>query len=369
MAAARAGIVVYSRDDSRIGGPDQALFYDESNHITIDHLDGTRTFYLHLEAGGNRVRPGDWVEAGEEIGRSGDTGWCQTPHLHYTVLSGPEHESSTSSFVDFPAHEDVPAEGDVVAAARAPAVPQALIDGLKTAFQASREAEQRGWLDLAWALAREGPDAGRYADYFYARVLAAWQARQRAALVASWTELAAVETPTPDQIVAAYQGLFAWPRENRELRAERSRLEATVRKWTGDAERWSGEKSAMRLRVEGLRHECHGRTRDAIAAYCAAWKKTGRRFRPVLAVDLKRVLQHSLAAHTRTLQRLLFEAARARPAHHDRIREVAGRAIRSSGQVTNVWAAHFPTERAAARQAFQDARTRCRDVVRQLEGK
>jgi len=56
VTAARAGLVVYARDDSNIGGEDRALFYNESNTLTIDHLDGTRTFYLHLKKGGNRVR-------------------------------------------------------------------------------------------------------------------------------------------------------------------------------------------------------------------------------------------------------------------------------------------------------------------------
>ncbi len=52
--------------------------------ITIEHGGGIRTLYAHLFW--TRVHTGDFVRAGEVIGRIGNTGKSDGPHLHFEVI-------------------------------------------------------------------------------------------------------------------------------------------------------------------------------------------------------------------------------------------------------------------------------------------
>ena len=54
------------------------------NTVVIDHGLGLQTLYGHLSSIG--VKPGDRVEKGQEIARSGTTGLAIGDHLHYEVL-------------------------------------------------------------------------------------------------------------------------------------------------------------------------------------------------------------------------------------------------------------------------------------------
>ncbi len=56
------------------------------NMILINHGDGYKTRYAHLRDGSIRVSEGDYVEAGEQIGRVGSTGNSTGPHLHFEVI-------------------------------------------------------------------------------------------------------------------------------------------------------------------------------------------------------------------------------------------------------------------------------------------
>jgi murein DD-endopeptidase MepM/ murein hydrolase activator NlpD len=51
--------------------------------VTVAHPAGTRTMYAHLSRVG--VRVGQWVEAGQRIGRVGSSGEASGPHLHFEV--------------------------------------------------------------------------------------------------------------------------------------------------------------------------------------------------------------------------------------------------------------------------------------------
>lgn len=82
--AAREGIVVRVKEDSRVGGP-SAAYADRGNLIMIAHDDGTFGNYVHLMYGGAEVAVGDEVEAGQLIGYSGNTGISSGPHLHFDV--------------------------------------------------------------------------------------------------------------------------------------------------------------------------------------------------------------------------------------------------------------------------------------------
>ena len=80
VLAAADGVVAYVHDgEIGCGGPDMLM---KANLVDIDHPDGSATQYAHLSSVG--VKVGDVVVAGQEIGKSGDTGYSQClPHLHF----------------------------------------------------------------------------------------------------------------------------------------------------------------------------------------------------------------------------------------------------------------------------------------------
>jgi len=83
VCAAREGIVVRSKDRfTESGGRD---YIDKANHVDILHQDGTLASYVHLDHKGVLVAPGDFVDKGQPIGISGNTGFSTTPHLHFVV--------------------------------------------------------------------------------------------------------------------------------------------------------------------------------------------------------------------------------------------------------------------------------------------
>ncbi|MGN1418158.1 MAG: peptidoglycan DD-metalloendopeptidase family protein, partial [Acutalibacteraceae bacterium] len=54
--------------------------------VVIDHGNGLRTRYAHMQAGSIRVRVGQTVYQGQQIGNIGSTGNVTGPHLHFEVL-------------------------------------------------------------------------------------------------------------------------------------------------------------------------------------------------------------------------------------------------------------------------------------------
>lgn len=86
VCAAREGIVVATREDSKKGGYNWK-YINEGNYIIIKHEDGTFANYWHLNYDGALVNTGDTVQAGQVIGLSGNTGYSAFPHLHFEVTS------------------------------------------------------------------------------------------------------------------------------------------------------------------------------------------------------------------------------------------------------------------------------------------
>lgn len=84
IAAARPGIVAIAKDDYHMGGAKQ-YFLDKANHITIYHEDGSSAVYAHILQSSAKVKPGDTVQAGQIIARSGSSGYSTGPHLHFVI--------------------------------------------------------------------------------------------------------------------------------------------------------------------------------------------------------------------------------------------------------------------------------------------
>jgi len=72
VAAMNSGTVLLAR-----------FLYFEGNCVVIDHGQGLLTLYFHLSE--IKVKEGDSVKRGEEIGLSGGTGRATGPHLHVAV--------------------------------------------------------------------------------------------------------------------------------------------------------------------------------------------------------------------------------------------------------------------------------------------
>lgn len=85
VCAARDGIVVGLIKDYNVGGKDRK-YRDYANFITLYHVDGTFTQYVHLKQNGSFVALGDTVVASQPIGLAGMTGFTSTPHLHFNAL-------------------------------------------------------------------------------------------------------------------------------------------------------------------------------------------------------------------------------------------------------------------------------------------
>jgi murein DD-endopeptidase MepM/ murein hydrolase activator NlpD len=84
ITAARDGIVTRVKEDGKRGGL-KKKFRPEGNNIVIQHADGTRAGYWHLQHDGALVSVGDTVKQGQVIALSGKTGYAMVPHLHFLV--------------------------------------------------------------------------------------------------------------------------------------------------------------------------------------------------------------------------------------------------------------------------------------------
>jgi hypothetical protein len=113
IRAARAGTVIDLARD-RTGKTPAG-----GNFVYIRHPDGTVASYAHLKTGEVYVQRGQWVDQGALIGRCGNTGASDAPHLHFQVMihGASEHEIGPTIPVLFEdAHRAAwrPRHGDVV---------------------------------------------------------------------------------------------------------------------------------------------------------------------------------------------------------------------------------------------------------------
>lgn len=84
LYAPGTGVVVDTVSDL----PDQAIGESDTekalgNYVIIDHQNGEFSFLAHFRQGSVEVAVGERVEAGDAIGRCGNSGNSSEPHLHY----------------------------------------------------------------------------------------------------------------------------------------------------------------------------------------------------------------------------------------------------------------------------------------------
>ncbi len=101
ISSARGGTVFFTRDNFHLKGQSK-YFLDKANVIKILHDDGSYAVYAHILQGSSLVSPGDKVERGDRIARSGSAGFSTGPHLHFVLRrnSGMKTISFPFSFVN-----------------------------------------------------------------------------------------------------------------------------------------------------------------------------------------------------------------------------------------------------------------------------
>jgi len=85
VIAARAGTVMQVESDFSKTGLKREAYGGRANFVRIVHDDDTMALYAHLKIDGVLVRIGQQVQAGQQIGLSGNTGFTTGPHLHFAV--------------------------------------------------------------------------------------------------------------------------------------------------------------------------------------------------------------------------------------------------------------------------------------------
>ena len=88
--AARDGIVVRMIENFDKGGLKKE-YRQFANLIVIQHSDGSRAGYWHLQKNGALVNLGDTIKKGQLVGLSGNTGYTAFPHLHFIAWKSGAH--------------------------------------------------------------------------------------------------------------------------------------------------------------------------------------------------------------------------------------------------------------------------------------
>lgn len=91
--AADDGVVYSTKDNDKSGK-------SWGNFVKIKHNDGTYTLYAHLKDG-IKVKTGQNVKQGDQIGNMGNTGDSKGNHLHYEVYVGGASTSNRKNPLDY----------------------------------------------------------------------------------------------------------------------------------------------------------------------------------------------------------------------------------------------------------------------------
>lgn len=98
IVAAAAGKVVQVVNDIEDNVPVGKMNPDQpaGNHVIIDHGNGEFSYYAHLQKGSVAVQVGDEVQAGDDLGKCGNSGNSSEAHLHFHVSDGTDLFTSKS---------------------------------------------------------------------------------------------------------------------------------------------------------------------------------------------------------------------------------------------------------------------------------
>lgn len=112
ISAARAGTVIWTKDNFHIGGA-KNYFLDKANYVEVLHDDGTYAIYAHILHGSALVKPGQRVDVGDRLARSGSTGYSTGPHLHFVIRKndGSNTRSVRFKFIDNTGKTFTPSRG------------------------------------------------------------------------------------------------------------------------------------------------------------------------------------------------------------------------------------------------------------------
>ena len=94
IAAVARGRVAEVRDnmpDQVPGQPSTPLKADDyaGNHVIVEMGNGTNALYAHLAPASIVVRKGEMVRTGQLLGKLGNTGNSDAPHLHFQIMDSP----------------------------------------------------------------------------------------------------------------------------------------------------------------------------------------------------------------------------------------------------------------------------------------
>jgi hypothetical protein len=85
------GVVVRAVDevaDNGAFGPDRP--YGVGNQVVIRTAGDVHVVLGHLQRGSVGVQEGQAVQAGQPLGRAGNSGWTERPHLHFQAMRAPD---------------------------------------------------------------------------------------------------------------------------------------------------------------------------------------------------------------------------------------------------------------------------------------
>jgi hypothetical protein len=94
VVAAADGTVTATNDGcGNYGGLGSSCGGGCGNYVRVDHVDGQRTLYCHMQLGTIAVSTGQQVSCGDVLGRSASSGNSSGPHLHFAhYIWGSTHD-------------------------------------------------------------------------------------------------------------------------------------------------------------------------------------------------------------------------------------------------------------------------------------